>query len=743
MNKELKRSNAAIMFSDIVGYTALMGENEDLAFQLIKKNTRIHQEIIGNNGGTLIKELGDGVLSSFPGSQQAVNAAYDLQKHYLRTKELSLRIGIHFGEIIIENNDVFGDSVNIASRLQTLGTPGSILFSDTIEKNLSEEGGLRWSSLGTFYLKNVKDHIEVFALTNEGMSIPTRGEVLKLLESRLKKFMIVAVIFLSLVLAGFWVYHNNYIKQFEEDREKSIAVLPFKNLNLDEDDDYFAEGLTMEIISHLSNISDLKVISKSSSDAYKNTLESNINIAKGLGVNYLVESSIQRKGDLLRIRIDLVDGIGNKTIWGESFEAKKEDVFKLQNDISLKIAETLKAKLSASEKYKLGKEPTQSISAYELYLKGRDYYYKYDLQNNQKAIHQFQKALEIDPDYALAWAGLGDTYSLKHYLTKFDLIWLDSAMYASEKAIMLDSNLSEGYKALSTAYSYKGEHNKSLELLEKALEKNPNNAQAIGNYGTVNFSLGNLEEALVWQKKAAGLNPKLYIPFLHVGWTYRLLGEYDEAVRWLNKSLEKSKDRETYEQLALSYIAINNYDSAFVQIPRLLQLIDTISANSVEEKKLKFEKASKVLESAGIILFYGEEFMKARDYFEQSVQLHPSIANDAWAYSPIYLGYLLKEEKKDIDAEILLEGALYLNMGEVKKQTQDAEHYFHVASIYAIRGEKNESLYYLNEARKKKWVDVFKLSHSPIYSHFKTMPEFKRLIDEINKEIVLMRQNMT
>ncbi len=743
MENELKRSNAAIMFSDIVGYTALMGENEDLAFQLIKKNTRIHQEIIGNNSGTLIKELGDGVLSSFPSSQEAVMAAYELQKHYIRTKELSLRIGIHFGEIIIENNDVFGDSVNIASRLQTLGTPGSVLFSNSIEENLSEEGGLRWSSLGTFYLKNVKDHVEVFALANEGLSIPTRGEMLKLLESRLKKFMIVAVIILSLLLVGFWVYHNNYIKQFEEGREKSIAVLPFKNLNLDNDDDYLAEGITMDIISHLSNISDLKVISKTSSDVYKNNLESNVNMAKSLGVNYLVESSIQTKGDLLRIRTDLVDGINNQIIWGESFEIDKEDIFKLQNDISLKIAETLKAKLSDLEKNKLGKEPTKNISAYELYLKGRDYYYKYDLQNNQKAIHEFKKAVEIDPGYALAWAGLGDSYSLKHFKTKADLIWLDSAIYASEKAIKLDSNLSEGYKALSTAYSYKGEYYKSLELLEKAMEKNPNNAQAIGNYGTVNFSLGNLDKALVWQKKAAGLNPKLYIPFLHIGWTYRLLGEYEEAVQWLKKSLEKSKVRETYEQLALSYLANNNHDSAFVQIPRLLQLIDTTGANSVEERKQKLEDASKILESAGIILFYGKELNKARDYFEQSVQLHPSIANDMWAYSPIYLGYLLKEEKKDIDAEILLEGALHLNMGEVRKQTQDGEHYFHVASIHAIRGEKNESLHYLNEAKKRKWVDVYKLSHNPIYSHFKTMPEFKRLIDEINKEIAMMRQNMT
>ena len=743
MENELKKSNAAIMFSDIVGYTALMGENEDLAFQLIKKNTRIHQEIIGNHSGALIKELGDGVLSSFPNSQKAVMAAYELQKHYIRTKELSLRIGIHFGEIIIENNDVFGDSVNIASRLQTLGTPGSILFSKTIEENLSEESGLRWSSLGTFYLKNVKDHVEVFALANEGLTIPTRGEMLKLLESRLKKFMVVAVILLSLLLVGFWVYHNNYIKQFEEGREKSIAVLPFKNLNLDNDDDYLAEGITMDIISHLSNISDLKVISKASSDVYKNNLESNVNMAKSLGVNYLVESSIQSKGDLLRIRTDLVDGINNQIIWGESFEVNKEDIFKLQNDISLKIAETLKAKLSDLEKYKLGKEPTKNISAYELYLKGRDYYYKYDLQNNQKAIHEFKKAVEIDPGYALAWAGLGDSYSLKYFKTKADLIWLDSAMYASEKAIKLDSNLSEGYKALSTVYSYKGEYNKSLELLEKALEKNPNNAQAIGNYGTVNFSLGNLEEALVWQKKAAGLNPKLYIPFLHIGWTYRLLGEYEEAVQWLNKSLEKAKGRETYEQLALSYLANNNHNSAFVQIPRLLQLIDTTGANSVEEKKQKLEDASKILESAGIILFYGEELLKARDYFEQSVQLHPSIANDMWAYSPIYLGYLLKEEKKDIDAEILLEGALHLNMGEVRKQTQDGEHYFHVASIHAIRGEKNECLHYLYEAKKRKWVDVYKLTHNPIYSQFKTMPEFKRLIDEINKEIAMMRQNMT
>lgn len=744
MKNEPKRIFSAIMFSDIVGYTALMGKNEDLAYQLVKRNVRLHQEIIKKYHGKLVKEMGDGVLSSYPSAKEAVGASLELQQYYQRTKEYSLRIGIHFGEILEDRHDVFGDAVNIASRLQTLGSPGSVLFSNKIHEDLPPDCGLESMSLGKFKLKNVKDDMEIFALANDGLVIPKRGEMLKLLESRLKKAMLAGLIFLTLALAAFGIYHKSFIKRFSPDKEKSIAVLPFKNISVDDDRYFLVSGLTFDIISQLSKISDLRVISKSSSDFFLNSNESHLSIAKDLGVNYLLESSIQEKENQIRVRTDLIDGFTGRIIWGESFEMNALDIFKLQNEIPIKIATSLSAKLTESEKNQIKKIPTGNVGAYEYYLRGRDLYFNYRIVENQKAILEFKKAISIDKDFALAWAGLSDAYSLKYYFSKSDnKIWFDSAMISGNKAIALDSNSSEGYKSLSTIYNYDGQYGKSLEYLKKALEINPNNAQAVGNFATVNFSLGNFPEALVWHKKAAGFYPNNYIPLQLIGWNYRLQLDFENAILWLKKSLSKAPSRESYEQLALAYLAINQKDSAYAQFPRLLALVDTVNYDTYEEKKLLKEDASKIFESIGIIYFYGEDLDKARIHFETSFRLHPGITKDPWAYSPVYLGYLWTIKNKKSDAETILAAAKHLNLGEIANNSQDSENYFITAAIFAIQGEEKDCIKYLKMAREKKWFDVYKITHGQIFLKMRNNPDFKKIVAEMNYEISLMRSAKT
>lgn len=736
MKNEPKRTCAAIMFSDIVGYTALMGENEDLAYQLVKKNVRLHQDIIKKYHGKLVKEMGDGVLSSYPSGKEALGAALELQQYYQKTKKFSLRIGIHFGEILEDRHDVFGDAVNIASRLQTLGSPGSVLFSQKIREDIDENSSLKSVSLGKFKLKNVKEPLEVFALANEGLVIPKRGEMLKLLESRLKKFMVGGLVLLTLALFGFGVYHQTSINKLMAEPEKSIAVLPFENLGQNLDEDYLVEGLTEDIISQLSKISSLRVISKSGVNSYKNKKDNLKSIGSVLNVNFILEGNVQIFKNRVRIRTNLVDVKNNKNIWAETYENNTDDIFLMQSEIARAIAQSLSAKLTESEIIQLEKKPTESFTAYEYYLKGREFYYKYDFENNLKAIAEYKKAFENDPNFSLAWAGLGDAYSQNYGRFGMDAIWIDSAIIASKRAIEIDSTLSEGFKAYSTAYNYLGKYEKSLEFLQKAVKLNPNNPQAIGNIGTVYQTLGKLDQALIFQKKAAGLNPKLYIPFQLIGWTYRLLGDYENATNWLKKSLDRSKNRETYEQLGLAYIAQNKLEIALGLIPNLLSLLDTAKAS----KQIKQIENSKIYESAGIISFFADDMPKARYYFEKSIESNPHYGTDLWAYSPVYLGYFFKEEGNMIEAEVTLEGALHLNLGEVNKQTEDTEHYFNLASIYSIMGNDSQSLHYLKLAKEKNWVDIFKATHNPIFKNLSGNKEFKKIIQEIEKDIKGMRE---
>ncbi|MFD2202861.1 adenylate/guanylate cyclase domain-containing protein [Shivajiella indica] len=726
MENGVKRNFSAIMFSDIVGYSSLMGSNEDIAFQLVKKNTKLHEKIIEKYHGIIVKELGDGVLCSFENSRDAVLAALDLQEYYLESKELSLRIGIHCGEVIVEEHDVFGDAVNIASRIQALGNPGSILFSGTVASRIHPEVNLHKVSLGKFKLKNIKEPMEVFALCNRGLNVPKRGEILKLLESRLKKLMIAGLIFLSIFLGGLWAYYDTYVNQLLGGNEKSIAVLPFKNLNQYENEDYFIEGLTEDIITQLSKISELKVISKTSTNEYKKSSEPIKSIAKSLGVQFILIGSIQKIENRIKIRTQLIDVERNKNLWAESYDKYLMDIFQVQSEIAQVIAEKMSIVLTEDEILQLDKKPTENFSAYDIYLKGRDFYQKYEADFNKRAIIEFKKSLEIDPEFALAWAGLGDAYSQNYGRFGMERFWIDSSLMASKKALDLDSNLSEAYKALAVAYNYIGDYEKSQEYNRIALSINPNNAQAMGNLGSVLMVMGRLDQALIWEKKAAGLNPKSFIPYQIVGWNYRLLGENDQALKWLKRSLEIRTFKDTYEQMAYSYISMGECEEALSLISPLLELGED----------------EKIYEIAGIIsLFCGKE-KDAKYYLKKSVDINPDIGTDIFANSPIYLGYILYKEGNFLEAEVWLEGAYTKHLNEEISGTQDEEHAFNLASIYAIRGDYHNSMKYLKISKEKHWLDLVMATHNPIFQPMNNNPEFKMLTEKIIKEVEIMRLNV-
>ena len=407
------RQLAAIMFTDIVGYTALMGRDEQMAFKLLETNRQIHKQVIEQYNGKLIKELGDGVMASFNTVSDAVNAAIEIQKACAASKELSLRIGIHEGEIIFEVNDIYGDAVNIASRIQTLGVPGSILFSRRVNDEIKNKSEFQTISLGNFEFKNVNDSIEVFALSNDGFPVPKRSMMEGKLKKKnlLKRNVILSLCFITIIAGAFFIYRNFVTKNDNaEVTEKSIAVLPFVDMSAGKDQEYFSDGLSEELLNLLSKIPELKVIGRTSSFSFKGKNDDLRVIGEKLGVANILEGSVQKEGNKIRVTAQLIRAADGSHLWSDKYDRDLQGIFKLQDEIANAVVKELKLKLLT--KHDTMAPSPSTTDAYNLMLQGNYFLEKRDKDNLTKALDIYLKALAIDSMNARLWAAVGHCYIL-------------------------------------------------------------------------------------------------------------------------------------------------------------------------------------------------------------------------------------------------------------------------------------------------------------------------------------------
>ncbi|MEP6596826.1 MAG: adenylate/guanylate cyclase domain-containing protein, partial [Ginsengibacter sp.] len=332
------RQLAAIMFADIVGYTALMQEDEELALQLRHKlKKKLEEEVIAHYGRILAFK-GDGALCSFSSAIEGVKAALAVQLQMQISPVVPLRIGIHTGDVILEEDNIYGDGVNIASRLESFAVPGSIFISGKVYDDVKNQKDIQTVSLGKYVLKNVKEQVEIFAISNVGIIVP---EV------------------------------HSLKGKGEKILQKSILVLPFVNMSTDVEQEYFSDGLTEELISNLSRIKDMRVISRTTSMQYKATTKDIKTIGREAGVSYIMEGSVRRYGSDLRITAQFIDAHQDTHLWAETYRGTMEDIFDFQEKVSAKIVEALRMQLTREEKHNLQKRFTENSEAYQLYLQGR------------------------------------------------------------------------------------------------------------------------------------------------------------------------------------------------------------------------------------------------------------------------------------------------------------------------------------------------------------------------------------
>ena len=527
------RKLAAIMFTDIVGYTAIMAKSEHKALGILHRHRDILKPLISEFNGEWLKEMGDGTLSSFASVVDAVNCAIEIQNSLMDETEFKLRIGIHIGDVVVEEGDVFGDGVNVASRIENLAEPGGICISGRVYEDIRNKPDIKAVFLGEKRLKNVEQPVQVYAL-----------KIDKLHESEIKPFTVV--------------------QPSPTKSEPSIAVLPFINMSADPEQEYFCDGMTEEIINKLTQIEDLRVIARTSSFCFKGEKVDIADIGNKLIIEWILEGSVRKAGNRIRVTAQLVKVSDQTHIFSNNYDRNLEDIFAIQDEISLAIVDALKVKLLKQEKAAVVKRHTEDHVAYKLYLLGRHHWNNRTEEQMLKGLDYFYKAVEKDPNYALAYTGIAESYNmLAHHGFLYPNEAYPKAKDAVKKALEIDDMLSETHAALGyIRLYYDWDWVETEREYRQAINLNPNNAFAHHYFAIYLFAMGRLNKAIAESKRAQELDPLAPIITGILGMIYCDMHQYNEAMEQFRKVSEITPNFPTYYYFGYLYLKKGNYKEA-------------------------------------------------------------------------------------------------------------------------------------------------------------------------------------
>ena len=535
------RKLAAIFFADMTGYTAMMHEDEATAKVLRNRQRQILETLVPEYHGSIIQYFGDGTLSIFDSATDAVRCGIEIQKELQKEPKVNLRIGIHSGDVVYDHQGVYGDCVNLASRIENLSVPGAVLISDKVFDEVKNQKDIATTLLGKFNLKNVKRQVEVHAVANEGMIIPTSAQMG--------------------VKAG---------------SEKSIAVLPFINMSADPENEYFSDGISEEILNALTKVEGIQVTARSSSFSFKGKNEDARQVGAKLGVGNLLEGTVRKAGKKVRINVQLVNTTDGYHTWSEVYDSELEDIFEVQDAIAKKIVTRLRENFAIPANTEVIKQPTESLEAYNLYLKGRYYWNKSNPENIQKAIEVFESAISIDPNFALPYCALSHCYSFlgsSGVMSPADAY--PKAKDFTLKAIELDPNHAESHLSLAAIKFY---HNWDFVGAEASLNK----AQDLGLnsslfnqvHGWFLIAKGDFEKAILKIQQALALDP-LSLPLMStLGDAYSFAGRFDEGLAQYDKIIEMEPNfRRGYEGRGMIHLARGDYEKAITEFEEYYKLV--------------------------------------------------------------------------------------------------------------------------------------------------------------------------
>jgi len=641
------RQLAAIMFTDIVGYTALMGKDEQKAFAFLTKNREIQKPIIEQYNGRWIKELGDGVMASFNTASDAVNAAIKIQQACNAAKNFELKIGIHMGEVVFENDDVYGDGVNIASRIETLGVGSSILFSKTIRDQVKNNAEFQISSLGSFDFKNVGEAVEVFALSNPGFVVPKRnamqGKLKKTKANNTKRIVIITAAAIVLIAAIFLTRNFLFNKNLSAS-PRSLAILPFENLQKDSSLLYLADGMPENLINRLSSFPDVKVFARSATFKLPDTSKSISSLRRLLNADVVLTGQLQQNKGVYYLSCQLVDAANQNQIWGAKYEMTNNDISVIEDSIVASLMNPLRIVLVDKSK---GIQQNKSVNpqAYAEFLKGRFLSYGSTPEESEKALAHFREAIRIDPKYAAAYAAIANEKIVQSlFSTASQKEIINEARTAIEAAKALNPNLAEIYTSEGALkFYYDWDWKGAVESYKKALELEPGNATIYIRYSATLADVGRYKEALPLADKAVKLDPVSTSSLHNLGWTNLVASNFQKSADAFQIALDLHPAWVWgYIKQAYAYIFMNQYDKALANAAKaeklfkdgwgseLLQVTLVFiyskcnqkeKADAVVNRFLKYSSTNKIEDpwDLSYIYYLRGDYQKANEWEEKAI----------------------------------------------------------------------------------------------------------------------------
>jgi adenylate cyclase len=515
--ERINRKLAAILAADVVGYSRLMASDEEGTLAALKRHRQtVFEPAVAAHHGRIVKLIGDGTIVEFASVVDAVNCALSvqrsgdsLQEENLQQPKIVLRIGINLGDVIIEGDDIYGDGVNIAARLEPVAAPGGICISSIVNESIGNRIDVRFEDGGQINVKNIDRPIRIWRWHPAADATAPNGR-----------------------------HHNSGNPQ----PHAAIAVLPFTNMSGDPEQEYFSDGISEDIITDLSKIADLMVIARNSSFAYKGRSVDVRTVARELGVQSVLEGSIRRVGNRVRITAQLIDATSGGHLWGDRYDRDLTDIFEVQDDVTRRIVDALKVTLSPAEKERLAETKTSNLAAYDFLLRGREFMLgnERNRMTFEQAITYFKKALEHDPNYSQAYACLGFAHIFDYqnrWTDDPDSSLLLAKQYAGQ-AIEKDPNEPLARCVSAMAASLEKDLDRARSEIDVALSLNPNFALAHNLRGSNRIYSGKPLEAIPEIEHGMRLDPALSSQFLHfLGMAYLLAGKYETAAALLRQRI--------------------------------------------------------------------------------------------------------------------------------------------------------------------------------------------------------------
>ena len=551
-SQSVQRKLTAILSADVEGYSRLMGEDEEATIRTLTGYREAMANLIQQHRGRVVDSPGDNVLAEFSSAVDAMGCAVKIQEELkARNAELSenrrmeFRIGINLGDVIVEGERIYGDGVNIAARIEGLAEGGGICISGTVYDQVENKLALDYESLGEQAVKNIKKPIRVYRVGMKAEAAVPKGS-----------------------------------GEFRLPDKPSIAVLPFVNMSGDPEQEYFSDGITEDLITDLSKISGMFVIARNSTFTYKGRAVKVDQVGRELGVRFVLEGSVRKAGDRVRITAQLVDAGTGGHLWAERYDRDLEDIFALQDEVTQKIVAALEVKLTEDEQERLERTYTDDLEAYDYFLQGLEYLHRFTQEANDHSRSMFQKAIDLDPKFAAAYGHL----SLTHWL-EWSFGWtqdfqiLEKAFELAQKAAALDDSLPEAHRILGILYLWKKQHDQAIALIERAIALNANYADAIWQLGQVLSFAGRPEEAIGLVKKAMRLDPMYPVSYLwDLGHACMLAGRYEEAIVALKRVLHRNPNfHPAHIYLAITYSELGRAKDAQAEAAEFARMSSPMS----------------------------------------------------------------------------------------------------------------------------------------------------------------------